>query len=61
MQNDPAVSLDLPLRVAIYKDKVWLSYHNPQQLKDIYKISKAEKLLNKVEGGLDKLTTIVTK
>ena len=64
MQNDIAVSLDLPLRVAVYKDKdgkVWLSYHNPQGLKDNYDLTSAAKALDKVEGGLDKLTTAVTK
>lgn len=64
MKKDPAVSLDLPLRVAVYKDdngKVWLSYHNPQSLKDSYDVSAAAKVLNKVEGGLDKLTTAATK
>ncbi len=64
MKNDVATSLDLPLRVAVYKDnddKVWISYHNPQALKDSYNISSGEKVLNKVEGALGKLTSIVAK
>jgi len=64
MQKDIAVSLDLPLRVAIYEDsdgKVWLSYHNPQDLKDSFDVSAGSKVLDKVEGALDKLTTAVTK
>lgn len=64
MQNDIAVSLDLPLRVAVYQDKddkVWLSYHNPQGLKESYDVAGGVKVLNKVEGALDKLTTAVTK
>jgi len=64
MQKDPTVSLELPLRVAVYKDddgKVWLSYHNPQSLKDSYNVSAAAQVLNKVEGGLDKLTSAATK
>ena len=63
MQNDPAVALDLPLRVAVYKDKngkVWMSYHNPQNLKDSYNVATAGKVLNKIEGALDKLTTAAT-
>jgi uncharacterized protein (DUF302 family) len=63
MKKDIAVSLDLPLRVAVYKDqtgKVWLSYHNPQDLKDSYDVAGVA-VLNKVEGALDKLTTAVTK
>jgi len=64
MQQDISVSLDLPLRVAVFEDaagQVWLSYHNPQQLKDVYAVSKGQKVLNKVEGALDKLTSAVTK
>ena len=64
MKNDAAVSLDLPLRVAVYKDKdgkVWLSYHNPQALKDSYAVSAGAKVLDKVEGALDKLTTVATQ
>ena len=64
MKQDIAVSLDLPLRVAVYKDqtgKVWLSYHNPQDLKAHYDVAGGSKVLNTVEGALDKLTTAVTK
>ena len=63
MKKDPAVALDLPLRVAVYKDdagKVWLSYHNPQDLKASYDVEGVPVLSN-VEGALDKLTTAVTK
>lgn len=64
MNQDIAVSLDLPLRVAVYKDnegKVWLSYHNPQSLKQSYKVEGAAKVMDKVEGALDKLSSAVTK
>ena len=64
MKQDIATSLDLPLRVAVYKDqmgKVWLSYHNPQDLKANYDVAGGAKVLNTVEGALDKLTTAVTK
>ena len=64
MKDDIAASLDLPLRVAVYKDsagKVWLSYHNPQGMKDDYAIKGGAKVLTKVEGALDKLTSAVTK
>lgn len=60
MQNDAAVSLDLPLRVAVYEDaegKVWVSYHNPQSLKANYNVAGGAKVLDKVEGALDKLTS----
>lgn len=64
MNKDIAVSLDLPLRVAVYKDnegKVWLSYHNPQDLKNSFDVAAGAKVMDKVEGALDKLTTAVTK
>ncbi|HIP94428.1 MAG TPA: DUF302 domain-containing protein [Leucothrix sp.] len=64
MKNDISVSLDLPLRVAVYKDndgKVWISYHNPQAVKESYKITTGTKVLDKVEGALDKLTSAVSK
>ena len=64
MNQDISVSLDLPLRVAVYKDsdgKVWLSYHNPQSLKESYKVEGAAKVMDKVEGALDKLTSAVIK
>ena len=68
MQADPAVALDLPLRVTVYKDKngkVWMSYHNPQNLKDSYHVATAgnvlnKNVLNKIEGALDKLNTAAT-
>lgn len=62
MKNDVATSLDLPLRVAVYEDnngKVWISYHNPQALKASYNITTGTKVLDKVEGALDKLTSAV--
>jgi len=64
MNQDIAVSLDLPLRVAVYKDqsgKVWLSYHNPQDLKGSYDVAGATKVLDTVESALDKLTSAVAK
>jgi len=63
MKKDPAVSLDLPLKVAVYEDndgKVWISYRNPQDLSKDYGLSGVP-VLDKVEGALDKLTSAVTK
>ncbi len=63
MKKDPASALDLPLKVAVYKDndgKVWLSYRNPQDLAADYNVAGVP-VLNNVESGLDKLTTAVTK
>ena len=58
MKLDPAAGLDLPLRVLAYTDnegKTWLSYHNPQGLKNSYDVAKTP-VIEKVEGGLAKLT-----
>jgi len=63
MKKDPATALDLPLKVAVYKDddgKVWLSYRNPQDLLADYNLAGVP-VLGKVETALDKLTTAVTK
>jgi len=63
MKKDPAAALDLPLKVAVYKDndgKVWLSYRNPQDLSKDYDLAGVP-VLGKVETALDKLTTAVTK
>jgi uncharacterized protein (DUF302 family) len=63
MKKDPATALDLPLKVAVYKDndgKVWLSYRNPQDLTADYNVAGVP-VLDNVESGLDKLTTAVTK
>jgi len=63
MNKDIAVSLDLPLRVAVYKDndgKVWLSYHSPEGLTKNYDVAGV-KVIPKVTGALDMLTTAVTK
>ena len=63
MKKDPATALDLPLKVAVYKDddgKVWLSYRNPQDLSADYNLAGVP-VLGKVETALDKLTTAVTK
>ncbi len=58
MKLDPAAGLDLPLRVLVYTDnegKTWLSYHNPQSLKNNYDVAKSP-VLAKIENGLAKLT-----
>ena len=63
MKKDPATALDLPLKVAVYKDddgKVWLSYRNPQDLVADYNLAGVP-VLGNVETALDNLTTAVTK
>ncbi len=58
MKHDPAAGLDLPLRVLTYTDydgKTWLMYHDPEGLKDLYKVSECV-AIEKVRGALGKLT-----
>ncbi|MEE9326023.1 MAG: DUF302 domain-containing protein [Cocleimonas sp.] len=63
MNKDIGMSLDLPLRVAVYKDndgKVWLSYHDPKDFTANHDVAGIP-VIDKVAAGLDKLTTAVTK
>jgi uncharacterized protein (DUF302 family) len=63
MNKDIGMSLDLPLRVAVYKDsdgKVWLSYHDPKDFTANHDVAGVP-VIDKVAAGLDKLTTAVTK
>ncbi len=58
MKFDAAAGLELPLRVLVYNDnagKTWVSYHNPQSMKDTYDVAKSPALA-KAEGALAKLT-----
>lgn len=59
MKFDTAAGLDLPLRVLVYADKdgkTWLSYHNPQGLRNYYDVAKSPALVM-AEGALGKLTS----
>jgi uncharacterized protein (DUF302 family) len=59
MKQDIKVALDLPLRVAVYKDaddNVMIAYHNPVALTAGYNL-KGHKVIAKVAKGLDKLTS----
>ncbi len=62
MKQDMGASLDLPLRVAVYKDgdKVFIAYHKPTGLTEHYKL-EGNKVLPKVTGALDKLTSAAIK
>ena len=59
MQRDLRAGLDLPLRVLVYQGSdgnTWITYHNPQSLKETYTV-EGVKALAKAEGALDKLTS----
>jgi len=59
MKKDMSVSLDLPLRVAIYHDadgNVYIAYHDPVSMTSGYNL-KDHQVIQKVTKGLDKLTS----
>ena len=63
MQCDTAAGVDLPLRVLAYGDSdgnTWVVYHNPQGLKGSFAVEEC-KVIDKVEGVLNKLTDQVTR
>ncbi len=63
MNKDIGMALDLPLRVAVYKDKagkVWISYHDPKEFADDHNVAGVP-VIDKVAAGLDKLTTAAAK
>jgi uncharacterized protein (DUF302 family) len=64
MKQDISVSLDLPLRVAVYKgtdDKIYIAYHDPMAMMTAYQL-KDNKVVPKITKGLDKLTAVaITK
>lgn len=58
IQYDPAVGLDLPLKILVYEDedeKVYIKYRDPKFLKNIYNIGNAKEA-QKMSHLLDRLT-----
>ncbi len=63
LKIDPAVGLDLPLKILVYKaqDKqVYIKYRDPKFLKNIYNLGDTKEA-HKMSAILDKLTNIATK
>lgn len=63
LKYDPAVGLDLPLKILIYvaeDKKVYIKYRDPRFLKNIYNLGKTEEAL-KMSEILDKFTNIAIK
>lgn len=63
MQQDMRVGVELPLKVLVYSDaegKTLVVYENPLALGESYKLGNTA-VLEKVSGGLDKLTTAASK
>ncbi len=63
LKYDPAVGLDLPLKILIYEaedKKVYIKYRDPRFLKNIYNLGDTKEALNMSEI-LDKFTNIAIK
>ena len=63
MLLDPAAGLDLPMRVAVYKDnekQTWIAYRNPESLKKDFKLEQC-KTIDKLKKVLDTLTSEAVK
>ncbi|WP_117233007.1 DUF302 domain-containing protein [Vibrio maerlii] len=59
MQCAQTMAIDLPQKVLVYEDaegKVWLSYNNPEYLKERHSIEGCDKVIGKVSGVLSKLS-----
>jgi uncharacterized protein (DUF302 family) len=59
MQCSQQVAIDLPQKVLVFKDlenRVWISYNNPEFIRERHNIKGCEKVLNKISNVLSKLT-----
>jgi len=59
MQCSKTVAIDLPQKALFWEDsegKVFLSYNNPQYLKERHSINGCESVINQISGVLDKLS-----
>lgn len=62
MQADQRTGLDLPLRLLVWQDEngqVYLSYHQPNELKQDYKLSEQQAVLDKMGKVFEKLHEVV--
>ena len=60
MQCAQTVGIDLPLKALVWQDEdgsVWISYNDPDYLKQRHDMATCDMQLKKVAGALNKLTT----
>ncbi|MBB1424892.1 DUF302 domain-containing protein [Shewanella sp. SG44-2] len=63
MQCNKFVAIDLPQKVLVSEDadnKVWLSYNNPQYIKQRHSITGCDEVINKISGALNTLSIAAT-
>ncbi|WP_442266328.1 DUF302 domain-containing protein [Tenacibaculum sp. ZS6-P6] len=60
MNVAPTLAIDLPQKIMIYEEagKVYITYNNPEYLKERHNIEGKDELLNKISNALNKLTTV---
>ncbi|WP_095075068.1 DUF302 domain-containing protein [Tenacibaculum jejuense] len=60
MNVAPTLAIDLPQKIMIYEEagKVFITYNNPEYLKERHNIEGKDELLNKISNALNKLTTV---
>lgn len=64
MDKNQRAGLDLPLKLLIHENasgNIIITYKDPQQIKDEYKIRGLDKIFNKVSNVLSSITKNVTK
>ena len=63
IQCNQLAAIDLPQKALISEDadnKVWLSYNNPQYLKQRHNIAGCDKVMNKIAAALNTLSIAAT-
>ena len=63
MQCSKTVAIDLPQKALFWQDnngQVWLSYNNPEYLKERHHIKGCDKLITKISNVLSKLSEAAT-
>ncbi|WP_299715915.1 DUF302 domain-containing protein [uncultured Tenacibaculum sp.] len=60
MEVAPTLAIDLPQKIMIFEEagKVFITYNNPEYLKERHNIEGKDELLNKISNALNKLTTV---
>ncbi len=64
MNDDQMMGIELPMKFLVQQDskgKVKVSYKKPMAFKKTYKLNKKDKLMGKMTGALEKISSSVTK
>ncbi|WP_413694281.1 DUF302 domain-containing protein [Psychromonas sp. KJ10-2] len=64
MQCEQQAAIDLPQKVLIAKDangKVWISYNNPEYMKQRHQVTGCDAVFSKVTNVLSALTSAAAK